>query len=343
MTDILDEFRLAIPANRRAGPGGWINFCCPSCGDRRFRGGVSFTPSGGWRYYCFNGGCEYNSQPTGWEPGSGFGGRARKLFELIGGDIRKIPLKERMRWSTTKFGKDGSITERGKDLEIVHTFPEVELPSGCELLYDIYESNATASKVMKYVHGRMGRDFAETYPLFWTEKYPYYVIMPYFHYKEKIVGYLGRHIYHTKGPKRFIQRAPTDYLFNQHLLNTYSARYLFVVESPMDAALLGCVASRNDRLTEKQINLLKVSGKDIVMVPDCKKGESDEFIRQAKENGWFVSVPKWTGQFNPAILKTTDVGRSVIKDGLLFTIELMMKATTRNYSRAKIDLINNSV
>ena len=338
MTDILEEFRAAIPANRRMGPGGWLNFCCPSCGDRKYRGGVAFTPTGGWRYYCFNGGCEFNSQPAGWEPENGFGGRARKLFELIGGDVRKIPLAERMKWSTAKFSSDGSITDKGKNLEVVHTFPEEELPEGCHLLLDIYESNTTASKVMQYARDRMGSSFCRTFPLYWTEKHPYYVIMPYFHYKDKIVGYLGRHIYHTKGPKRFIQRAPNDYLFNQHLLTTYSARYLFVVESPMDAALLGCVAARNDRLTEKQINLLKVSGKDIVMVPDFKAGEYSEFLRQAEANGWFVSIPDWTGKTNPDSLRTNDIGNSIVKDGLLFTIQLMMRATTRNYVAANIKL-----
>lgn len=340
MTDILEEFRAAIPANRRIGPGGWLNFCCPSCGDRKYRGGVAFTPTGGWRYYCFNGGCEFNSQPAGWEPENGFGGRARKLFELIGGDVRRIPLAERMKWSTTKFSKDGSISEQGKTLEVVHTFPEVELPEGSMLLRDIYLDYTSANKVMTYAHKRMGRNFCDTFPLYWTEKHPYYVIMPYFHYKDKIVGYIGRHIYHKTGPKRFIQRAPSDYLFNQHLLTTYNARYLFVVESPMDAALLGCVAARNDRLTEKQMNLLKVSGKDIVMVPDCKVGEANEFIRQAEDNGWFIAIPEWTGKANPKILKTTDIGRSIVKDGLLFTIQLMMQGTTRNYPKAKVQLAN---
>ncbi len=243
-----------------------------------------------------------------------------------------------MRWSTTKFSADGGIIEQGKDLEVVHTFPEVELPAGCELLMDVFEHNTTASKVMQYAHGRMGRDFVEKFPLYWTEKHPYYLIMPYFHYRDKIVGYLGRHIYYTTGSKRFIHRAPNDYLFNQHLLATYSARYLFVIESPMDAALLGCIASRSDRLTEKQINLLKVSGKDIVMVPDTKRGESGEFLRQAEENQWFVAIPKWTGKSNPDNLRIADIGRSIVKDGLLFTIELLMKATTRNYTRVRTEL-----
>jgi hypothetical protein len=106
----------------------------------------------------------------------------------------------------------------------------------------------------------------------------------------------------------------------------------------MDAALLGCVASRNDRLTEKQINLLKVSGKDIVLVPDYKAGEFSEYLRQAKDNNWFVSVPKWTGKDNPDILRTADIGSSIVKDGLLFTIQLMMQATTRNYVATTIKL-----
>ena len=343
MTDILEEFRLVIPGNRKLGPGGWLNFCCPACGDRRYRGGTSFTPTGGWRYYCFNGGCEFNSQPTGWEPGNGFGGRPLKLFEMLGGDARKIPLKDRMKWSSTKFSSDGKMIDKGHDLDVVYKFPEVSLPEGSQLLLDVYMKDKTASKVMQYAHGRMGRQFVEKFPLYWTDKHPYYVIMPYFHYKDKVVGYLGRHIYRTSGPKRFLQRAPGDYLFNQHLLSGYSSRYLFVVESPMDAALLGCVAARNDRLTERQMNLLKVSGKDIVMVPDCKVDEANEFVRQAEENNWFVSVPEWTGKANPTALKTTDIGRSVVKDGLLFTIELLMKATTRNYVRADIELKNRSV
>jgi len=79
------------------------------------------------------------------------------------------------------------------------------------------------------------------------------------------------------------------------------------------------------------------------MVPDCKVGESSEFIRQAEAQKWFVSVPKWTGKANPASLKTTDIGRSITKDGLLFTIELLMKRTTRNYVKINTELRLRSV
>ncbi len=302
-----------------------------------------FTPTGGWRYRCFNGGCEFNAQPTGWEPGNGFGGRPRRVFEMIGGDIRRIPLKEVMRWNSTVYTPEGRVKKEGTDLEVAHQFPEVELPAGSMLLMDAYQENKAANKVMAYAVERFGRDFVKKFPFYWTEEHAYYLIMPYLHYQDKIVGYLGRHIYLEKGGKRFIQRAPSDYLFNQHMLRTYSARYLFVVESPMDAAHLGCVAVRNDQLTEKQLNLLKVSGKDIVVVPDFKKGEWDGFVDTAEDNQWFVSIPNWTGRTNPDPLKTTDIGQSVKKDGLLYTIELMMKATTRNYARARVELTARSV
>lgn len=345
MTDLLDEFRLAIPAKRRLGPGGWLNFNCPSCGDRRMRGGVMFTPTGGWRYYCFNGGCEFNIQPCGWEPGNGFGGRPRRVFEMIGGDIRRIPLKEIMRWSNAKFGADGERKQDGKELEVVHQFPEVELPPGSRRLLEVYQTDRFANEVMAYGFERFGRTFMEKFPFYWTpKKYSRYLLMPFEHYKGRIVGYLGRHIDNVHGARRFIQRAPADYLYNQHLLTSYSARYLFVVESPMDAMLLGCVAVRNDRLTEKQINLLKVSGKDIVVVPDYKKGEWEGIVKQAHDNNWFVSIPDWPGGKQKASnLRTTDIGQSVNNNGLLYTIELMMQATTRNPKRIETFMAQRSV
>ena len=309
------------------------------------RGGVLFTPTGGWRYYCFNGGCEFNIQPCGWEPGNGFGGRPRRVFEMIGGDVRRIPLKEIMRWSKAKFGADGERQQDGQELEVVHKFPEVALPPKSRLLIDAYMEDRFANQVMRYGWKRFGRTFMENFPFFWTpEKYSRYLIMPFYHYQDRIVGYLGRHIDRDSGPRRFIQRAPSDYLYNQHLLASYSARYLFVVESPMDAALLGCVAARNDRLTDKQINLLKVSGKDIVMVPDYKKGEWEGFVQQAHDNGWFVSIPDWPGGKQKAgNLRTTDIGQSVKNNGLLYTIELMMQSTTRNQERIKTFLRQRSV
>lgn len=335
MTDILDEIRLVIPGNRRNSPSGWINFCCPACNDRRFRGGFLFTPSGGFRYYCFNGGCDFNLRPTGWEPEEGFGGRPRKLFEMLGGDIRKIPLKDIMRGNTKRYNKAGEVEGEEKEVDVTWQFPTVEMPENSSLLIDVAQSDPAANKVMQYAakERRLGHMVKEL-PLMWSPAQPYYLLIPYLHYQDKIVGYLGRHIYRKSGPKRFIQKAPKDYVFNQHLISTYDARYLFVVESPLDALILGCLAVRNDRMTEKQINLLKVSGKEIVLIPDRKEGEWEGFFQAAEENNWFVSVPRWSNAYE-RVHRSSDIAECAQRNGRLYTIETIMQAATRNLHKAR--------
>ena len=341
MTDILEEVRLIIPARRRNSPSGWINVCCPACGDRRYRGGFNFTPSGGFRYFCFNGGCEYDTRPTGWEPGNGFGGRPRRLFELFGGDVKRIPLKELMKWNATKYSTSGDAENEEEELDVVWQFPEVSLPPGSEPLMDVYKQSLSANKVMQYAVSRVG-EFVKNLPFYWSPEHPYHLLIPYLHYKNKIVGYLGRHIYRDYG-KRFIQHAPNDYLFNQHLISSYNARYLFVVESPLDALLLGCVASRGDRLTDRQANLLRTSGKEIVLIPDRKQGEWEGYLELAEKQNWFVSIPRWTGETNPESEKLSDISHSFRQNGLLFTIETVMQHTTRNFTRAVIEMNQRNI
>ena len=337
MTDIIDEIKLVIPAQRKRSPSGWDNFCCPACGDRRYRGGFKFTDTGGFRYYCHNGGCEFNLRPTGWEPGNGFGGRPRRIFEMLGGDIKSIPLTEIMRWSTQRYNSSGQEIEPGNKLDVAWQFPSMRLPKDTQLLMDVNQREPAANKVMEYLvkERRLG-PLVKDLPIMWSPDEAYYFLIPFIHYNEKVVGYLGRHIFRKKGPKRFIGKAPADYMFNQHLISTYKARYLFVVESPLEAMLLGCVASRGDRLTERQVNLLKVSGKDIVLVPDRKKGEWVGYLDIAKKEDWFVSVPRGTG--TETWEREDDISDMVARNGLLFTIEELMASATRNYKKVEVTM-----
>lgn len=71
------------------------------------------------------------------------------------------------------------------------------------------------------------------------------------------------------------------------------------------------------------------SGKDIVLIPDLKKGEWDGFFETAKKHNWYLSVPDW----GPGV---GDVQQSVSTSGLLYTITRVMQGTTRNYRRAEL-------
>ncbi len=330
MSSVIDEVRAVIPPGARLSGRGFHNFNCPACGDRRGRGGIAFTPSGGFRYRCFNGGCEFE-KPTGWEPGNGFGGRPRKIFEFLGGDVRRIPLKELLSWHRHIYDHKGEIIGETQELEVVYKFPSVELPPGTQLLFEAAKTEKPANKVFKYVAQRDPANI-RNFPYLWApNEFSYYYIIPFMHYHEQIVGYVGRHVHLRSGERRFIGKAPTDYMFNQHLISTIKSRYLFVVESPMDAIALNCMAVRGSRMTKKQINLLRVSGKDIVLIPDIRKGEWIPFFETAMEQRWLISCPDFGGG-------ETDVMKSVSKNGLLLTTQKVMEGVMSNYEQAMLKI-----
>ncbi len=333
-SSVIDEIRAVIPSGAKMSGTGFLNFNCPACGDRRERGGISFTPSGGFRYRCFNGGCTFE-KGTGWEEGKGFGGRARKFFELLGGDVRRIPNEELLKWHRYTYNSKGEVVERGKDLEVVYKFPTMDLPEGSMLLMDAARKSKVASDVLKTVAKKDPAN-VDKFPYMWAPgKYSYYYLIPFLHYHDQIVGYVGRHIYLKSGQRRFIGSSPSDYMFNQHLISTHRALYLFVVESPMDAVALQCVAARGSRLTDKQVNLLKVSGKEIVLVPDLIGGEWKWFYDTAVENNWLISCPNFgSGQ--------TDVMKSVSKNGLLFTSYRVMQGIAQSHEQAKQKMLISS-
>ena len=332
MTDIIDEIRSIIPGDRQYSATGWTNIHCPSCSDirsRKRRGGFKFTATGGFRYYCFNAGCDYNTQAVGWEPGNGFGGRPRRFFEDMGGDLRKIPRKDLMSWNRKRYTMSGEEAGEEKEIVVAYSFPEIDLPAKTQLLRDAATGGEKrAMEVADYVIDRT-RSLINRFPFMWSPMHPYHFIIPYEHYRGRIVGYVGRSV-RPNAKKRFIGKAPQDYVFNQHLLSTNNAKYLFIVESPLDAISLQCLATRSARLTEKQMNLIKVSGKVPVLIPDLKANESGAFFEAAKKNNWYLSIPDWerTG--------ATDITDSVKKGGLLYTIDAVMKGTTRNYRTAEI-------
>lgn len=333
MSAITDEMVRLFETRPHYEANGWVNTQCPSCGDSRGkkRLGILRTDTGGFRCLCFNGGCDFNVNPTGWEPGNGFGGRPKELFELLGGDIRDVPISELLKRNTKRYDKTGKEIGTEDKLEIVTRFPEVELPEGTQNILDVYQTNKTARKVYDAIEER-GSFFLDQHPFLWTEEYPYYYIIPYLHYG-KVVGYLGRHIYVDHGPKRFIQRAASDYMFNQHIIPRYRGKFLPVLESPMDAIALNGVAIRNSRMTEKQINLLKNSGKTPLIIPDCKKQEWMPFVETAKEQGWPVSVPD-------VFKNCKDVGESIKTYGLLYTVREFVGSQTTNYMEAHVKLMS---
>lgn len=326
MSRIYDEFLSLVSSRPNYRARGFININCPACGDKRKRGGFAPTETGGFRYFCFNGGCTFSTEPTGWEPGNGLYGRVRSLFEMLGGNIRNIPVQDMLRQNNTSTGMP-----REERAEVVTKFRKMDMPKGSILIEEAVEEDERAIAVLNYLNNRSPL-LLGAHPFMWSPIHPEHLLVPYVHHGT-IVGYMGRHIGESAGQKRFLQRSRPDYMFNQHLLSKGAGKYAYVLESPLDAILMQGVATKENRLTKRQVNLLKSCGKEPVLIPDIKKGEAAPYVTTAEENDWFISVPEWPNGFT-----FKDVGEAIQRIGLLATIEAITSSMTKNYASAKIKL-----
>lgn len=313
----LQAFLDVLPSYKITGLG-WKTFNCPSCGDKRGRGAFMETPSGGWRYSCRNGGCEFNDNPTGWEPGNGVGGRPRRLFSLFGGRVSDLP-------SVLLF-KPADQKKEDNVLEVVRHFPKIALPEGSVPLFDPDDktlSNKKYQQVLEYTLAR-SEEVAVSYNFYWSKMYPSCVIIPYYHYGQ-IVGWLARSIFKSK--TKMFQQKSADFLFNQQSLDD-DGRSVILLEGVMDAIAVDGVASCGTSLTTKQINLLNLSGRKIIVVPD-QESDGTSLIRFAEENGWFISSPDWDYDIK-------DPMQAVKRYGRLYTIEDIVKNCHQNYLKARV-------
>jgi hypothetical protein len=321
MNEVVDAFRRVIPFHHRRSGRDWMNFNCPACGDRRGRGGFLETSSGGWRYRCFNGGCEFE-RSTGWEPGNGFFGRPRRLFELLGGDITDIPKKFLEQQS-------GQLAVH-RGVEMATDFPEIPLPEGSQLLWDATTPDAVDCQ--RYVLDR-GR-FHDEHPFVWSPKYPRHAIYPCLH-KGKIVAWIARKIDPGKELAHVKCRGfPSDYMHYQDQIYRYPT--VLVVEGIFDAIAVRGLCTFGNTLTRKQINLLNAacrSGRRVALLPDYQKDEWKSYWQTAKENNWHLSCPKWVRYEGEPHIK--DPSDSVKLNGLMLTVECAMKTITNDYEFAR--------
>lgn len=324
MRSVTDAFvEEVLPRSGGRSPAGWMSTDCPSCGDTRGRGGLLVTGSGGFRYRCFNGGCEFNEQPTGWEPGSGLAGRPRKLFSLLGGNLKDLPIEDLLRTSDT-FDRKGRITSRGGK-EVSLSFPEIQLPAGSVLMED---APLAAGKAAEYLFSR-GEELALSGDFMWSPRFPYHVIVPFLH-RDTIVGWSARASNSIDKSRRFLGQCPGDFTFRQDTLERGSSRSAIVTEGVWDAMAVSGVAVRNASPTKKQLALLDACGQDIIMLPD-REPEGLRFIDVAQDMGWRVSIPDW----DPGV---SDAVEACKRYGMLYTVESIVQAATRNYTMARVVL-----
>ncbi len=356
--EVIDALRRLIPSKHKISGRQWICFDCPSCGDRRGRFGILFT-SFGFFAKCMNGGCKYET-PTGWEPGNGFMGRPRRLFEIMGGDIADIPEHllratpasrfrlsnhDLLHWWLADTTAGSGYKENNNTVAL--DFLSLPLPKNSQYLWECRAPDALDAQAYVLKRGSFFKDsphINKHSPLIWSPKYKRYVIIPFIE-RDKIIGWIARKIdpgnelAHLKCPK-----FPSDYMLNQTLRYRYPD--VLVVEGAFDAMALRALCTFGNVISKKQANLLnqlKASGKRIVLVPDFKKNEWKAYLSAARQHGWFVSAPEWPGDDNySSVDHIKDPGDSIKRNGLLYTVDTIMNVITNNYEDAERVLLQRS-
>lgn len=322
MNEIQSAVFALLPPKRKTTPSGWISFnsvCCHHRGehaDKRQRGGIITSSTGGFQYSCFN--CNFK---TGWSPGKLLSTNARLLFKWLGmseSDIGRLNL------IALKIKDSTPVTQLALNFEL----QDRKLPNNCHSITQWILDGCADSKmsaVVEYITNRgMGWDW---YDWHWSpeEGYSDRVILPFYHNK-RIVGWTGRKI--VDGKPKYLTDAQPGYVFNMDSQLTDRA-YVIVVEGQFDAIAIDGVAIMHNDPNEMQIARINSLSREVIVVPDRDRPGA-QLLKSAIANNWSVSLPPWGDDIK-------DVSDAVKRYGRLYVLSTILHYRTDN--KIKIQLI----
>ncbi len=314
MTLIADTVKNAWFSGRRIRPtpSGWHSGDCVVCNDRRGRGGLLATDTGGIVYCCFN--CNTRAS---WEPGRYV---SKKMTQLMGHLGLSNDIISKLKLSAVKL-LDQESRQQIKDA--VPNFVFKPLPDNAEKLTDLIDStNSNVRRIINYLKSR--RLDVDQYPWYYSSATPTKLIIP-FYYRDYIVGYTARSVINQK-PKYISVQQP-GYVFNldqQH----WDRKFVIVSEGVLDAVSISGVAVLHNTINEHQAYLINSLHRTVIVVPD-RDPSGPQLVKDALDRNWAVSMPPW----EPGI---KDINDAVIKIGRLSTLHLILKHAEQNQLKIQL-------
>lgn len=319
-----------LPSKRKKTSGGWISVnavCCHHRGhtqDRRSRGGVLLTDTGGFNWHCFN--CGFKA---GWSPGKLFSSNTKNLLKWLGLDEAELG---RLNLLTLKIKNDqsiGSIKPFIYDLNL----KEIKLPPDSQKVNDWISQGSNDPElfsIVDYIVNKRKFDW-DWYDWYWSPDPGYRdrVLIP-FYQDKKIVGYTGRKI--QEGKPKYLTESQNGYVFNIDR-QTEKRQYLILVEGQFDAIAIDGVAIMTNEASAAQIQRIRGMGKTVICVPDRDHG-GRTMIDQAIKEQWSVSLPPWGDDIK-------DVAEAVAKYGRLYTLTAILHY--RVEGEVKLQLLKNQL
>ncbi len=329
-----------LPSNKKASHSGGVYINCPMCtsmgearNDTKHRGGFTPQSDGGFLYHCHN--CKFS---TRWEINGRVGKNLMKFLTKVGIDSKQVPLGLRL---LRKDEKAEVTVIKEITVEVVLEFEVTRLPRKVRKFSEWLEDDDVPQEFISALEYLVSRGTAvfDGWIYYWTydkkRSMDQRIIIPFYHHG-KIVGYTARTFTDNSKLSKYYAETQTDYLFNQDKLEGDN-KVIILVEGVFDAIAIKGVASMGNLLTEKQINLLNRSQKEIIVVPDRAKTGSG-LVEQAIKNNWKVSMPIWD------IGDIDDVASATKKYGRLYTLKTILDSaiTNKDTIRMKFEAIRLS-
>lgn len=267
----------------------WRSVVCPFCSDavkKEKKGGYLFGSDGGFTYKCWKAGCDY-VVPTGWGEGFPASSRLMAVYGRFGGDPqdmrewnrhfyrsrhRKEPLLEKDAHGRIRLNAKAVEPSLAPRLPVKRAFERMDVPNGWRELRE--SSNPQARRVADAL-----RHDAHRRICYWDSKRPNDAILPYWNRQGNstaLVGFLSKRALGDSGNAFHDAKPSPNFMFGQDILWEEGDHWIFVVESPFDAALLpNAVAVHQSSVSESQVAAFKESGKKLVFMPDL--GDEDRF------------------------------------------------------------------
>lgn len=328
MNEIQAAVLTALPPKRKNTPSGWISFDAPCCihkgesRDERQRGGILFSPDGGFQYHCFN--CNFS---TGWTIGNPLSINTKNILKWLGmqdSDLLKINL------AILKSPEYENLKNHKLSFELI----EKSLPANTLSLSTwLSQNNDEAitqdlNAITEYIDQRgMNLDW---YPWHWSLEYRDRLIIPFF-YNSKIVGWTGRKI--NPGKPKYLTQSQPGYVFNIDNQQSWKRQYVIVTEGQFDAIAIDGVAIMHNDPNETQSNRINSLNKEVILVPDHDRSGA-KMINAALKYDWAVSLPPW----EPYI---KDVADAVKYYGRLYTLYSILYYKETN--KLKIQLLKKKL
>jgi hypothetical protein len=314
-----------LPSKRKPSPSGWISFNAPCCHnkgerqDKRQRGGMLFN-NDGFQFHCFN--CGFKA---GWTPGKLLSKNTKNLMSWMGMpdiEIQKLGLE------ALKNKEDLPKAEKILNFDLI----EKPLPDECKSINDWITQGCTEPDLIDVIEYITNRGMKwDWYNWHWSAANGYRdrVILP-FYQNKLIVGYTGRKI--KDGKPKYLTDAQPGYVFNIDQQDD-DRKYIIAVEGQFDAVAISGVAFMHNEPNDTQCTRLKVTGKEIIIVPD-RDAPGAKMLDAALANGWTVSLPPWGDNIK-------DVADAVKEYGRLYTLATILHYCEDN--EIKIQLLKKKL